>query len=35
MDRKSKDDSRNNTPVVKALSTILEMELEGVPRYTH
>lgn len=25
----------NNTPVIKALNTILEMELAGVVRYTH
>ena len=35
MDRKSKDDNRNNTPAIKALNAILEMELEGVARYTH
>ncbi len=35
MAKKPKEDSHNNTPVIKALNTILEMELAGVVRYTH
>ena len=34
MAKKSKHDD-NNAPVIKALNTILEMELAGVVRYTH
>src|SRR5690606_31919151 len=30
-----KVDEGSNTPVIKALNTILEMELAGVVRYTH
>ena len=33
--KKVKHDDGNNTPVIKALNTILEMELAGVVRYTH
>lgn len=32
---KDKKDEGSNTPVIKALNTILEMELAGVVRYTH
>jgi bacterioferritin len=35
MAKKTKDDSHNSSPVIKALNTILEMELAGVVRYTH
>lgn len=34
MAKESKDNG-NSTPVIKALNTILEMELAGVVRYTH
>lgn len=33
--KKVKHDDGSNTPVIKALNTILEMELAGVVRYTH
>lgn len=35
MAKDKKADSGINTPVIKALNTILEMELAGVVRYTH
>jgi len=35
MAKKTKADDHNDTPVIKALNTILEMELAGVVRYTH
>lgn len=35
MAKKTKSEDGNNTPVIKALNTILEMELAGVVRYTH
>ena len=35
MAKDKKADPGINTPVIKALNTILEMELAGVVRYTH
>ena len=35
MAKKLKTEDNTNTPVIKALNSILEMELAGVVRYTH
>lgn len=35
MVKKLKTDDDTNTPIIKALNSILEMELAGVVRYTH
>jgi len=35
MTKDKKADAESSTPVIKALNTILEMELAGVVRYTH